>query len=72
MAGVARTASLDASRLSRAPRSGSNEEAEVVVSSTAMPGTSLGGIVTRAIRSEKLWLTVGYVVVLLLLARAYA
>jgi hypothetical protein len=33
---------------------------------------SLGGIVARAIRSQQLWLTVGYFAVLLLLARAYA
>lgn len=31
-----------------------------------------GGIVTRAIRSHQLWLTVGYFAALLLLARAYA
>jgi hypothetical protein len=34
--------------------------------------TALGGIVARAIRSHQLWLTIGYVAVLLLLARAYA
>jgi hypothetical protein len=30
------------------------------------------GIVTRAIRSHQLWLTVAYVTIMLLLARAYA
>ena len=35
-------------------------------------GDSQGGIVTRAIRSHQLWLTVGYFFILLLLARAYA
>lgn len=30
------------------------------------------GIVTRAIRSHQLWLTVAYVAIMLLLARAYA
>jgi hypothetical protein len=30
------------------------------------------GILARAIRSHQLWLTVGYVTILLLLARAYA
>lgn len=38
----------------------------------AHDGTSLGGILARAIRSQQLWLTVGYFAVLLLLARAYA
>lgn len=33
---------------------------------------SLGGILARAIRSQQLWLTVGYFAVLLLLARAYS
>jgi hypothetical protein len=33
---------------------------------------SLGGIVTRAIRSHQLWLTVAYVAAMLLLVRAYA
>ncbi|MEB2346015.1 MAG: hypothetical protein OZ948_14900 [Deltaproteobacteria bacterium] len=32
----------------------------------------VGGIVVRAIRSQQLWLTVGYFAVLLLLARAYS
>lgn len=31
-----------------------------------------GGIVTRAIRSHQLWLTVAYVTIMLLLVRAYA
>jgi hypothetical protein len=31
-----------------------------------------GGILSRAIRSHQLWLTVGYFAALLLLARAYA
>ena len=31
-----------------------------------------GGILVRAIRSQQLWLTVGYFAALLLLARAYA
>jgi hypothetical protein len=35
-------------------------------------GDSSGGIVARAIRSQQLWLTVGYFFILLLLARAYA
>jgi hypothetical protein len=35
-------------------------------------GEVSGGIVTRAIRSHQLWLTVGYFFILLLLARAYA
>jgi hypothetical protein len=35
-------------------------------------GTYSGGIVTRAIRSHQLWLTVAYVTIMLLLARAYA
>jgi len=30
------------------------------------------GIVSRAIRSHQLWLTVAYVAIMLLLARAYA
>jgi hypothetical protein len=30
------------------------------------------GIVTRAIRSHQLWLTLGYVTIMLLLVRAYA
>ena len=30
------------------------------------------GIVTRAIRSHQLWLTLAYVTIMLLLARAYA
>jgi hypothetical protein len=34
--------------------------------------TAEGGIVTRAIRSHQLWLTVAYVAIMLLLARAYA
>jgi hypothetical protein len=34
--------------------------------------SSLGGIVTRAIRSHQLWLTVAYVAAMLLLVRAYA
>ena len=33
---------------------------------------SSGGLVTRAIRSHQLWLTLGYFFILLLLARAYA
>jgi hypothetical protein len=35
-------------------------------------GSSSGGIVTRAIRSHQLWLTVAYVAAMLLLVRAYA
>jgi hypothetical protein len=35
-------------------------------------GEVSGGIVSRAIRSHQLWLTVAYVAMLLLLARAYA
>jgi len=38
----------------------------------AIEAVSLGGIVARAIRSQQLWLTVGYFAVLLLLARAYS
>ncbi len=38
---------------------------------TKKEGISGGGM-TRAIRSRQLWLTVGYVSVLLLLARTYA
>jgi hypothetical protein len=34
--------------------------------------TYSGGIVTRAIRSHQLWLTVAYVTIMLLLVRAYA
>lgn len=34
--------------------------------------SSPGGIVTRAIRSHQLWLTVAYVAAMLLLVRAYA
>ena len=34
--------------------------------------SSSEGIVSRAIRSHQLWLTLGYFAVLLLLARAYA
>jgi len=34
--------------------------------------TVSGGIVTRAIRSHQLWLTVAYVTIMLLLVRAYA
>jgi hypothetical protein len=30
------------------------------------------GIVTRAIRSHQLWLTLGYVTIMVLLVRAYA
>jgi hypothetical protein len=33
---------------------------------------NLGGVVSRAIRSHQLWLTVAYFAILLLLARAYA
>lgn len=35
-------------------------------------GATSGGIVTRAIRSHQLWLTVAYVAAMLLLVRAYA
>jgi len=38
----------------------------------AIEAVSLGGILARAIRSQQLWLTVGYFAVLLLLARAYS
>jgi hypothetical protein len=34
--------------------------------------TVSGGIVTRAIRSHQLWITVAYVAAMLLLVRAYA
>ena len=35
-------------------------------------GDSSGGIVTRAIRSHQLWLTVAYLAAMLLLVHAYA
>lgn len=38
----------------------------------AADAVPFGGIVARAIRSQQLWLTLGYFAVLLLLARAYA
>jgi hypothetical protein len=34
--------------------------------------SSSGGAVTRAIRSHQFWLTIGYVGILILVARAYA
>ena len=45
---------------------------EPALDQRARDAASLGGILTRAIRSQQLWLTVGYVAALLLLARAYA
>lgn len=38
----------------------------------AIEAVPLGGFVARAIRSQQLWLTLGYFAVLLLLARVYA
>jgi hypothetical protein len=38
----------------------------------AVEAVRLGGTLARALRSQQLWLTVGYFAVLLLLARAYA
>lgn len=40
--------------------------------SGSAPAAASGGPVARALRSHQLWLTVGYVAVLLLLAQAYA
>jgi hypothetical protein len=47
-------------------------EAQPGLAEQAVDATPLGGIVSRAIRSQQLWLTVGYFAVLLLLARAYS
>jgi hypothetical protein len=38
----------------------------------ASDAAPFGGLVARAIRSQQLWLTVGYFAALLLLARAYS
>ena len=43
-----------------------------MITSNDSIGLAFGGIVTRAIRSHQLWLTVAYLAAMLLLVRAYA
>jgi hypothetical protein len=45
---------------------------DVELEEQVLEAAPVGGIVVRAIRSQQLWLTVGYFAVLLLLARAYS